>query len=219
MTPALTISSLNVAMSARIFSSGSLPASESLSALTIIMNLIGVLPRRAEARRYINTSNDRPPDRQRNVRKSNLTDRPPRARVGGQNASPVEPQTRIAWPDSGISQEVMRLRKRARRRSPKRPRRLKRRHLHSMLLAGATGLFVPHAGKLPPKPKQSSSPTTVTSASTLMQHAGLGPTGIVTFDTSFRLPPELAYEPLIQEAADRYDLNPALIRAVIQTES
>lgn len=45
------------------------------------------------------------------------------------------------------------------------------------------------------------------------------PIGKVTTAETFRLPPELAYEALIREAAARYALDPALIRAVIRTES
>jgi len=43
--------------------------------------------------------------------------------------------------------------------------------------------------------------------------------GVVTTSAMFRLAPEHAYEELIQEAAIRYALAPALIRAVIRTES
>ena len=82
-----------------------------------------------------------------------------------------------------------------------------------MMLAGATTLFVPHAGKIPPRPKPSP-PIAVAHVS----DTGL-PTAVVTVETSFRLPPEVAYEMLIQEAAERYDVNPALVRAVIATES
>lgn len=41
----------------------------------------------------------------------------------------------------------------------------------------------------------------------------------VTVDGFEALPAHEAYESIIQEAADRYDLNPALIRSVIETES
>jgi soluble lytic murein transglycosylase-like protein len=82
-----------------------------------------------------------------------------------------------------------------------------------MVFAGATTLFVPHAGKIPPRPKPSL-PTVVAPAA----DTGL-PTGIVTVETTFRLAPEVAYETFIQEAAERYDVNPALVRAVIATES
>jgi soluble lytic murein transglycosylase-like protein len=82
-----------------------------------------------------------------------------------------------------------------------------------MLLAGAATLFVPHAGKIPPRPRPS-----VPTAIAQVGDTGL-PTGVVTVETSFRLPPEVAYETLIQEAAERHDVNPALVRAVIATES
>ena len=41
----------------------------------------------------------------------------------------------------------------------------------------------------------------------------------VTVDGFEAVPAREAYEDIIQEAADRYDLNPALIRSVIETES
>ena len=42
----------------------------------------------------------------------------------------------------------------------------------------------------------------------------------VDVDTEFEaLPPNQAYEDIIQEAATEYDMDPALIRAVMQTES
>ena len=42
----------------------------------------------------------------------------------------------------------------------------------------------------------------------------------VDVDTQFfAVPPDEAYEPIIQEAASTYDVDPALIRAVMQTES
>ena len=92
-----------------------------------------------------------------------------------------------------------------------------------MVLAGATTLFVPHAGKMPPRPKHTA-PTGITHVGDTRLPAGVVPlervpTGVVTVETSFRLPPEVAYETLIHEAAERYDVNPALIRAVIATES
>ncbi len=45
------------------------------------------------------------------------------------------------------------------------------------------------------------------------------PIGEVTTSETFWLPPDQAYEALIHEAAIRYALEPALIRAVIRTES
>jgi soluble lytic murein transglycosylase-like protein len=93
-----------------------------------------------------------------------------------------------------------------------------RRHLQSMMLAGATTLFVPHAGKIPPRPRPSLPTASAPAAAAQPGDTGL-PTGVVTVETSFRLPPEVAYEMLIHEASERYDVNPALIRAVIATES
>lgn len=87
-----------------------------------------------------------------------------------------------------------------------------------MMLAGATTLFVPHAGKIPPRPRPSLPTASAPAAAAQPGDTGL-PTGVVTVETSFRLPPEVAYEMLIHEASERYDVNPALIRAVIATES
>ena len=80
-----------------------------------------------------------------------------------------------------------------------------------MLVAGAT-FVVPHTGKAPPKNRQSSHTHSVALPAR-------EPVGLVTVSTSFRLPPDLAYEHLIQEAAHRFRLDAALIRAVIRTES
>ncbi len=52
-----------------------------------------------------------------------------------------------------------------------------------------------------------------------MTHFVAEPMGIVVTSETFRLPPESAFEGFIHEAAQRYRLAPALIRAVIQTES
>ena len=42
----------------------------------------------------------------------------------------------------------------------------------------------------------------------------------IDVDTEFfAVPPDQAYEPIIQEAASTYDVDPALIRAVMQAES
>ena len=89
-----------------------------------------------------------------------------------------------------------------------------------MVLAGATTLFVPHAGKISPKVKEPTT-TSVAPTTTSLAHSGEQglPTGVVTVETTFRLPPEYAYETLIQKASEEYDVNPALIRAVIATES
>lgn len=77
-----------------------------------------------------------------------------------------------------------------------------------MLLAGAT-FFVPHAGKPP------ASRPVAPGAVTRVMHT---PAGTVTTRADFRLP-DYAFDGLIREAAERYGLAPALIRAVIQTES
>jgi soluble lytic murein transglycosylase-like protein len=42
---------------------------------------------------------------------------------------------------------------------------------------------------------------------------------VVTVTTTFRLPPHLAFEELIREAAERYEVDPALVRAVVRIES
>jgi soluble lytic murein transglycosylase-like protein len=81
-----------------------------------------------------------------------------------------------------------------------------------MLIAGATSLFVPHAGHPPPKTRPAPPMSPVSQPTR-------EPRPVVTVSAEFRLPPELTYEPLILEAADRYRVDPALIRAVIQTES
>src|SRR6185436_15294682 len=47
----------------------------------------------------------------------------------------------------------------------------------------------------------------------------LEPGVTVTVDNFEAVPAHEAYEALIQEAADTYDLDPALIRSVIETES
>lgn len=78
-----------------------------------------------------------------------------------------------------------------------------------MLLAGAA--FVsPNAIKSPPHKPLSNAAVTREAA---------GPAGVVTTNAEFRLPPKAEYDTLIAEAAQRYKLPPALIRAVIQAES
>jgi soluble lytic murein transglycosylase-like protein len=82
-----------------------------------------------------------------------------------------------------------------------------------MLLAGAA-LVVPRAGSAP-----------MTRLATAESRAESGPRderppiAEVTVATEFSLPANIIYEGLIQEAARRFALNPALIRAVIRTES
>jgi len=87
-----------------------------------------------------------------------------------------------------------------------------------MMLAGAATFFVPHSGKLPPKPKQSTS-TTRAAEPMPPQEAPIALVPRVSMSEEYRLPPELAYEDLIQEAAKKYRVDPALVRAVIRTES
>ena len=80
-----------------------------------------------------------------------------------------------------------------------------------MLLAGAA-FVAPTAGNLPARAPSLVSPEAVTR---------IVPVQVVLVAASdvVQLPPEQAYEALIQEAAARYSLAPALIRAVIRTES
>ena len=78
-----------------------------------------------------------------------------------------------------------------RRRSERRRARLR-----TLLLAAATTLFAHRGAGIQPKPGVS-----------------------VSIDEFRPVPPDEAYEDLIQEAAMAYRLDPALIRAVMQTES
>ena len=93
----------------------------------------------------------------------------------------------------------------------KRPRLRRRRGLKAAVVAG-TAFFVPHAG-YPAKPASTGEASLARSA----PERTLRP--MVGITTVFRLPPELAYERIIQEAAELHRLDPALIRAVIRTES
>ena len=86
----------------------------------------------------------------------------------------------------------------------------RRRQVRSALVAGASLLFVPHAGRAPAKPRPGLAALDRTAPP-------FGPQ--VSITTSFRLPPELAYESLIQEAARLYDVDPSLVRAVVRLES
>ena len=83
--------------------------------------------------------------------------------------------------------------------------------MRSMLLAGAA-LVAPDAGGPSTVGPSLVSPEAVTRTLS-------APVATVTTSMTFRLPAEHAYEELIQEAAARYALEPALIRAVIRTES
>jgi soluble lytic murein transglycosylase-like protein len=80
-----------------------------------------------------------------------------------------------------------------------------------MMLAGAA-FFSPHAGKAAPA-KRNIAPTSMAAADSRE------PVATVTTSESFSLSPKFDYDAIIAEAADRYRLDPALIRAVIRTES
>ena len=83
-----------------------------------------------------------------------------------------------------------------------------------MLLAGAA--FVsPNAGKAPVV-KSSMAPLAISRS---VEKSVEQPIGVVSTHESFHLPATPTYEELIKEAADRYGLPTALIRAVIMTES
>jgi len=84
-----------------------------------------------------------------------------------------------------------------------------RRNLHTALF-GATAFFAPHAGKAPP-PRSAVPPIAAATVPVLVP--------LVTLAMEFSLPPEWAYDDLIREAAKKYELDPALVRAVIRTES
>lgn len=80
--------------------------------------------------------------------------------------------------------------------------------MHTALLAGAA-FFVPHRGL----------PATHPPKRSISRPDARPPTPQVGIATAFRLPPEFAYEELIQEASERFAVNASLIRAVIRTES
>jgi len=85
-----------------------------------------------------------------------------------------------------------------------------------MLLAGAA--FVsPNTGKAPVA-RSALAPLAI-SRSVEAPVGGTTPVGLVTTSEEFRLPKKSRYDDLIKEAAERYGLPPALIRAVIMTES
>jgi soluble lytic murein transglycosylase-like protein len=79
------------------------------------------------------------------------------------------------------------------------------------MVLGASTFFVPHAAK--------SQPPRATPLASPVAAATLAAVPVVTVSTEFRLAPQWAYESLIQEAALRHHLDPALIRAVIAAES
>ena len=91
-------------------------------------------------------------------------------------------------------------------------RRLRRRQGLQAAVAAGTAFFVPHAG-YPAEPATGSAHSLARSAPERLLRPMVGIT------TAFRLPPDLAYERIIQEAAELHRLEPALIRAVIRTES
>jgi soluble lytic murein transglycosylase-like protein len=88
------------------------------------------------------------------------------------------------------------------RLTPDRRLRVRRRHMRTALLAAA----------------MSSAPVARPAIALFPAGSILSPQ--VDVATEFEVvPPSEAYEELIQEAADKYDMDPALIRAVMQTES
>ena len=88
-----------------------------------------------------------------------------------------------------------------------------------MLLVGATGFFAPHAGQSSPKVRSASPAHAHAVAHAGAPAASYVPRPAVTISTEFHLPAQIAYEPIIQEAATRYSVSAELIRAVIRTES
>ena len=74
-------------------------------------------------------------------------------------------------------------------------------------------LFAPHAARNPIRTPDHSQST----ATRPLAEAVLIPTIAIT--TSFRLPPEVAYEWLIRDAAKLHDVDPSLVRAVVRMES
>lgn len=107
----------------------------------------------------------------------------------------------------------MKFRKRARRPKQGGRVRRKRRHVHTMLLAGT--FFVPHAAKLTPKTRSSSAPAVASTPAPLTIPPSFD---VAVTTTTFRLPPA-AFDHLIAAAAAKYALDAALIRAVINAES
>ena len=88
------------------------------------------------------------------------------------------------------------------RLTPDRRLRMRRRHMRTALLAAA----------------MSSAPVARPAIALFPAASILSPQ--VDVATEFEVvPPSEAYEEIIQEAADKYEMDPALIRAVMQTES
>jgi len=76
----------------------------------------------------------------------------------------------------------------------------------------ASALFPGHQLKSPPKPR-------VTTSYTVRLAPPEEAIAVEAASTAASVPPEWAYEPLIQEAAAMYRLDPSLIRAVMRVES
>ena len=76
-------------------------------------------------------------------------------------------------------------------------------------------LFVPHAGKPPSSSRSSASRTVPVTA----QIPELPMIPSVVIETVYHLPPEILFEPLLQEAAEYHRVDPDLVRAVVRTES
>lgn len=85
-----------------------------------------------------------------------------------------------------------------------------------MMFASATMLFVPHSGKPPSKLPHDR--VALGRSHSVGEDVRLRIEPSVTVTTAFRLP-RTAFDHLIDEAAARHGLAPALIRAVIATES
>jgi soluble lytic murein transglycosylase-like protein len=89
-------------------------------------------------------------------------------------------------------------------------RRHWRRHLKRFAFSAAA-FFFPHAGKVPPR-----AGTAPMEVKRVAEAAELKPS--VTVYAGFR-PPDWLYDDIIREAANRYRVDPALVRAVIRAES
>ena len=83
--------------------------------------------------------------------------------------------------------------------------------MQSALVAGASLLFVPHSGKSPAKPRSG-----LASFEKPAEHTNGAQ---VSVTVAFTLPSDIAYEPIIREAAAIYDLDTSLLRAVVRHES
>ena len=83
--------------------------------------------------------------------------------------------------------------------------------MQSALVAGASLLFVPHAGKIPARTRPGFLPP-------FEKPAGAS-NPQVSVTVAFTLPSEIAYEPIMREAAAIYDLDLRLLRAVVRLES